>query len=197
MLERLAATDTAGVGVAMVREWMQAAGLEVWPAPGTDPAATYLVGRAGGESGAKTLLTGVCHDPRLNALRYQGRAGFVVAIEVAQQLRHQGARPPFDLAVLAVPDDVRPLEAGSLLDDAAPHIWTDINAAGADAVDAQRLEIIRALRTAGLLEPSAVTLVRQGVAGGAHGAAGAFDAAAAGQAACALKQSLRCVSTAA
>ena len=135
--------------------------------------------------------------PQINALRYQGRAGFVIAIEVARQLRHQGARAPFDLAVLAVPDDVCPVEAGDLFDDGAPHIWTDINAAGAGAVDAQRLKIIGALRTEGLLEPPAVTLVRQGVAGGAHRAAGAFDTAAAGQAACALKQSLRCVSTAA
>jgi beta-ureidopropionase / N-carbamoyl-L-amino-acid hydrolase len=194
MLERLAVTEPA---CAMVREWMQAAGLEVWPAPDTDPAASHLVGRADGESGAKTLLTGVYHDPQRNALRDQGRAAFITAIEVAQQLRHQGARAPFGLAVLAVADHARPAGSAIAFHDEAPPIWLELNAAAAaDAADAPAVEIVRALRTAGF-GPTAVTLVRQGAVVGGHGAAGAFDAVAAGQAARALEQSLRCVHTAA
>jgi beta-ureidopropionase / N-carbamoyl-L-amino-acid hydrolase len=199
MLERLAVTDAA---CAVVREWMQAAGLEVWPAPDAEPAASHLVGRAGGESSAKTLLTGVCHDPLLKAPRYQGRAGFIIAIEVAQQLRHKGARPLFDLAVLALPDDARPADSGSLFDGDAAQPWVALDAATAagapDAlgVDALGVEIIRALRTAGL-GPATVTLVRQGVPVGGRGAPSAFNADAAGRAARALEQSLGRVQTAA
>jgi beta-ureidopropionase / N-carbamoyl-L-amino-acid hydrolase len=201
MLERLAAADTASLMAGMVREWMQAAGLEVWPAPVVDvPAghlpAGHLVGRAAGASGAKTLLTGVYHDPQRNALRYQGRVGFIVAIEVAQQLRHQGARPPFNLAILAVPDDVRPVDAGSLLAGDAPHTWVEFDGAAAHAVDAPAADIVGALHMA-QLEPVAVTLVQQGVAVGAHRALNAFNLDRAGQAARALEQSLRRVQAAA
>ncbi len=201
MLERLAAADTSSLMADMVREWMQAAGLEVWPAPAVDaPAghlpAGHLVGRASGESGAKILLTGVDHDPQSNALRYQGRAGFITAIEVAQQLRHQGARPPFNLAILAVPDDVRPGDAASLLAGNAPHTWVEFDGAAAHAVDAPGVDIVGALRMA-RLEPAAVTLVRQGVLIGAHQPLNAFNLEWAGQAARALVQSLRRVQAAA
>ena len=201
MLERLAAADTGSLMAGMVREWMQAAALEVWPAPAVNaPAgqlpAGYLVGRAAGESGAKTLLTGVYRDPQLNALRYQGRAGFIVAIEVAQRLRHQGARPPFNLAILALPDDVRPIDAGSVLAGDAPHTWVEFDGAAAHALDAPGVDIVGALRMA-QLEPAAVTLVRQGVAIGAHQPLNAFNLDLAGQAAGALEQSLRRVQAAA
>ena len=182
----------------MVREWMQAAGLEVWPAPDTEPAASHLVGRADGECSAKALLTGVYHDPRRQLLRYQGRAGFIIAIEVAQQLRHKGVRPPFDLAVLALPEDACLDDTGSLFDSDASHIWVELDAAAAadaDALAAQGMDIVWALRTAGL-GPGAVTLVRQ-VAAGAGRALPAFNTAGAGQAARALEQSLRGMQTAA
>ena len=199
MLERLAAADTASVRAGMVREWMQGAGLEVWPAPAVDApaghlAAGHLVGRAGGESGAKTLLMGVYHDPQLNTLRYQGRAGFTIAIEVAQHLRHQGARPPFNLAILAVPDDVRPVNAASLLAVDAPHAWVAFDSAVAHAVDAPGVDVVGALRMA-QLQPAAVILVRQGVAIGAQ-PQHAFNADLAEQAARALEQSVRRVQAA-
>jgi beta-ureidopropionase / N-carbamoyl-L-amino-acid hydrolase len=195
MLERLARPATSAR--AMVREWMQAAGLEVWPAPDTEPAASHLVGRADGESSAKALLTGVYHDPRRQLLRYQGRAGFVIAIEVARQLRHKGVRPPFDLAVLAVPDDADLVDTGSPFDGDASHIWGELDAAAAaDALAAQGVDIVWALRTAGL-GPAAVTLVRRVEAAGGSTAPPAFDAAAAEQAARALEASLARVQTAA
>jgi N-carbamoyl-L-amino-acid hydrolase len=201
MLERLAAAASASVMADMVREWMQAAGLEVWPAPAVDAPAAHLpagplVGRAGGESGAKTLLTGVYHDPQLNALRYQGRAGFIIAIEVAQQLRHQGAHPPFNLAIFAVPDDAHPADAGSLFAADVPHAWVELHGTAAFTVDAPGVDIAGALRMA-QLEPAAVTLVRQGVAIGAHQPPNAFNADWAGHAARTLEQSLRGVRAAA
>jgi beta-ureidopropionase / N-carbamoyl-L-amino-acid hydrolase len=201
MLERLAAATSGGVVAGMVREWMQCAGLEVWPAPTVDAPAGHLpafplVGRASGESGAKTLLTGVYHDPQLNALRYQGRAGFIIAIEVAQQLRHQGVRPSFNLAILAVTDDVHPVGAGSLLATTAPHTWVALDGAAAHAPDAPDVDIVGALRMA-QLEPAAVTLVRQGLANGVPQPLNAFNADLAGQAARALEQSLRRVQAAA
>jgi allantoate deiminase/N-carbamoyl-L-amino-acid hydrolase len=190
MLERLLRSSTAS---GMVREWMQAAGLEVWPAPGSDSSESDLVGRArGGESTAKTLLAGVCRDEQMSALRYQGRAAFIIAIEVAQQLQHQGARPAFALAVLARPDDAGRGDTGGLPDGHAPQIWVELGPAA--AADAEGSEILRTLRMAQL--GTAVTLVRQGCAFGGQGAA-TFDAAAAGRAALALEQSLRRVQTAA
>ncbi|HEX2791521.1 MAG TPA: 2-oxo-4-hydroxy-4-carboxy-5-ureidoimidazoline decarboxylase [Steroidobacteraceae bacterium] len=191
MLERLLRSSTAS---GMVREWMQAAGLEVWPAPGSAAIGSHLLlGLArGGEPTAKTLLAGVCRDALMNALRYQGRAAFIIAIEVAQQLRHQGARPAFALAVLARPDAAGPGNTGGLPDGHAPQIWVELGPA--DAADAQGTEMLRTLRMAQL--GAAVTLVRQGCASGGQGAA-ALDAAAAGRAALALEQSLRGVQTAA
>jgi beta-ureidopropionase / N-carbamoyl-L-amino-acid hydrolase len=196
MLERLADADTAGVVAGMVREWMQAAGLEVWPAPDVDaPAgrlpAGHLVGRASGESGTKILLTGVDHDPQLDALRYQGRVGFITAIEVALQLRHRGARPPFNLAILALPDDARPGDAGSPPAHDAAQAWVEFDGVAARAVDAPGVDIAAVLRMA-QLEPGAVTLVRQGVAIGAQQPLNAFNADLAGRAARALERSLRC-----
>jgi hypothetical protein len=89
---------------------------------------------------------------RLNALRYQGAADFITAIEVAQQLRHRGARAPFDLAVLARPDDARLGNTASSFDGDAPHVWVECGAAdvagATDAVDAQGTEIAQALRMA-------------------------------------------------
>jgi OHCU decarboxylase len=201
MLEQLArpaastgATTEADAGT--VREWMQAAGLEVWPAPDSAPLARHLVGCTRGESSAKTLLTGVYHDALLKSARYRGCAAGMVAIEVAQQLRHRGVRPPFDLAVLSFTDDAAVDGSGGLVDSDAPHVWVELGAADvAGGADARAAEITRALRTAGLGQ--AVTLVRQAAAAGVHGAAGALTAAAAGQAAHALEQALRCVQTAA
>lgn len=198
MLERLMHSCTppaaqTSAAVALVREWMQAAGLEVWPAPGSDQAGSQLLGYAAGQSSAKTLLTGVYRDTRLNALRYQGAADFITAIEVAQQLRHRGARAPFDLAVLARPDDARLGNTASSFDGDAPHVWVECGAAdvagATDAVDAQGTEIAQALRMAAQEAP-AVTLVRQGIAAADHGALGAFNAAAAARAARSLEESL-------
>jgi len=195
MLERLArlagsSAAAPGASTILVREWMQSAGLTVCEAIGG-----YLIGRAGScESGAATLLAGVCRDPLGPALRYQGRAAFIIAIEVAQQLRQKGEPPALGLAVLARPDDGRLGDTGSGPDSQVQPLWIELNAA--DGADAEGYEILRALRVAQSGQ-QAVTLVRQGIAGTADADASAFNAMAAEQAARALEQSLRRVQTAA
>jgi OHCU decarboxylase len=195
MLERLArlsgsAAAATGTVTAVVGEWMQAAGLEVSEATGG-----YLIGRTGGgDAAAATLLAGACRDPLIHALRYQGRAAFIIAIEVAQQLRHKGERPALGLAVLARPADGRLGDTGSLLDSHQQQLWIELSAA--DGADAEGSEILRALRVAQSGQ-QAVTLVRQGIAGSAKDDASAFNAAAAEQAARALEESLRRIQTAA
>jgi OHCU decarboxylase len=194
MLERLArltgsSAAATGAVTAVVREWMQAAGLEVCEATGG-----YLIGRTGGgEAAAATLLAGVCWDPLVHALRYQGRAAFIIAIEVAQQLRQRAERPALGLAVLARPDDGGLGDAGCLLDPHAPQVWVGLSSA--DGADAEGSEILRAVRAAQSGQ-KAVTLVRQAIAVTADDAS-AFNATAAELAARALEESLRRVQTAA
>ena len=201
MLEHLArpaspAAAATEAAPGMVREWMQAAGLEVWPAPDSDPAARHLIGCARGESSAKTLLAGVYHDAQLKAARYQGRAAGIIAIELVQQLRQQGVRPPFDLAVLVFADDAAVAGSGSLFDCDAAQVWVELAAADtAGGADAHTVEITRALRTAGLEQ--AVPLLRQAAPARGLGAPSALTAAAAGQAVSALERALWCVETAA
>jgi beta-ureidopropionase / N-carbamoyl-L-amino-acid hydrolase len=176
----------------LVREWMQAAGFEVFMVTGG-----YLIGRtAGGESSTKTLLAGVCRDPLVNAARYEGRAAFVVAIEVAQQLRQKGADLSFALAVMARPDDARVGDAGGLLDGQASPAWVELTDVDAPDADAEGLEIFRALRAVDLGE-TVITLARQANAAAGQRAVAAFTAGAAEQAAMALEASLWRVQTAA
>jgi len=205
MLERLAhASEPAGTagggGTAdgarsateLVREWMQAAGLEVWVATGG-----YLIGRAaGGEHSARTLLAGVCRDPLVNAARYEGRAAFIVAIEVAQQLRQKGADLRFALAVMARPDDGRVGDAASLLDGQASPAWVELTDVDAADADAEGVEIFRALRAVDLGE-RVVTLAHQDNAASGQRAVASFTAGAAEQAARALEASLWHVQSAA
>ena len=195
MIERLArlsgsAAAAPGASTVVVREWMQSAGLKVCEATGG-----YLIGRTGGaEPVAAMLLAGVCWDPLVHALRYQGRAAFIIAIEAAQQLRQKGERPALGLVVLARPDDGGVGDAGCLLDPHAPQLWIELSPA--DAADADGSKILPALRVAQAGQ-GAVTLVRQGIAVSTNGAAAAFNAAAAEHAARALEESLRRVHTAA
>jgi N-carbamoyl-L-amino-acid hydrolase len=205
MLERLARSSEAaaapsGEGAAdglrsatdLVREWMQAAGLEVSLATGG-----YLIGQAaGGDSGARTLLAGVCRDPLINAARYEGRAAFVVAIEVAQQLRHKGAPLKFDLAVMARPEDARTGDAGGLLDGHVLPAWVELTDVDTLDADAEGREIFRALRAAELGD-RVVALARRASAAPGQRSVAPYTAAAAEQAARALEASLWRIQTAA
>jgi N-carbamoyl-L-amino-acid hydrolase len=205
MLERLARASEAAAAPGgeravaglrgatdLVREWMQAAGLEVTLATGG-----YLIGQAAaGEASARTLLAGVCRDPRVNAARYEGRAAFIVAIEVAQQLRHKGAPLKFDLAVMARPEDARAGDAASLLDAHALPAWVELTDVDTVDADAEGREIFRALRAAELGD-TLVVLARRASAAPGQRSGALFTATAAEQAARALEASVWRIETAA
>lgn len=196
MLERLARScEPAGAATGaadLVREWMQAAGLEVTVATGG-----YLIGQTpGGDATAMTLLAGVCRDPLVNAARYEGRAAFIVAIEVAQQLRHKGAQLRSGLAVMARPDDARVGDAGSLLQSHALPAWVELGDVDDAEADAEGREIFRALRAVELGH-TVVALARRASPASGPRAVAALTASAAEQAARALEESLRRVQTAA
>jgi allantoate deiminase/N-carbamoyl-L-amino-acid hydrolase len=205
MLERLAgATEAAGAyngspgadtsitANGLVREWMQAAGLEVEAAP-----SGYLIGQAPGPPATgRTLLIGVCRDPWVNAARYEGRAGFIVGIEVAQQLRYKGALQGVPLAVMARPGDARVGELPSLLAGEAPAAWASLADVDDAEADAEGREIFRALRAVQLAEV-AVALARRANPRSGQRVAAAFTAGAAEQAARALEESVWRAQTAA
>jgi hypothetical protein len=205
MLERLARADqqpTATTANAMIREWMQAAGLEL-----CTPAGGCLVGRVdGGEPYAKTLLAGACLDTRHGTLHYQGRASFLIGIEAAQQLRHHGDRPACGLVVLARPEDKR--DSGGLASADGPGSWVELDAVdvarAAAADDAETREIMQALRLAGLHDAGegAATLVHRAGSEASEraedqGAGGEITAAAAERAVRALQAILGRVAAAA
>jgi OHCU decarboxylase len=169
MLERLAGCSgpgtASGAATALVREWMLAAGLALWPADGAALTGSYLIGRAGGtESASQTLLAGACCNARGHIVRYPGSAAFVVAIEAAQQLRFAGARTARGLAVLARPDPVDVDSRRSALAGAARQDWieldTVVSKAAADVADPDTMDILAALHGAELA-PSALLLVRE------------------------------------
>jgi allantoate deiminase/N-carbamoyl-L-amino-acid hydrolase len=189
MLERLArsceSADATTGAADQVREWMLAAGLEVTEATGG-----YLIGQApGGDTAAKLPLAGVCRDPWVNAARYEGRAAFIVAIEVAQQLRRKGGNLRSGLAVMARPDDGRIGDAASVLESDAPPAWVELGDVDAAEADAEGREIFRALRALDLGQ-AVMALARRANAPGAQRAVAAFTVGAAEQAARALEASL-------
>jgi hypothetical protein len=145
----------------MVREWMQAAGLEVSATVGRHTG-QYLVGRLDGATpDAVTVLAGACCDPGGRALHYQGRTPFVIAIAAAQQLRHAGKRPACGLAVLARPEDPRVGNPGAVPEDDALRDWIELRAPDeSDALDGETGEILQALRAAELMQVAAL-LVRR------------------------------------
>jgi len=199
MLERLAGCgQRAGAATALVREWMLAAGLAVWPAAGVVSGGGYLIGRVvGGGSALQTLLAGACCDARSNTMRYLGRAAFVIAIEAAQQLRLAGARTALGLVVLARPADARAGGGGAAGD--ARQEWIEYGAIAtdaADAADAETMEIRAALRGAELPD-SAAMLVRAADATLGQRSPGQLTADAAGQAVQALEAMLERAQTAA
>jgi OHCU decarboxylase len=192
---------------AMVREWMQAAGLEVCSTPAGDLKGGYLVGRIdGGEQPAKALLAGASLDSRSDTLHHQGRAAFVIAIEAAQQLRYHAVRPARSLVVLARPEDTRAGNRGGprgLFDDDAPGCWVELAAAdlarAAASTDGDTVAIVQALRAADLASgaDAAASLVRRDAVAVGQGAGGAITAATAERAVRALQAILGRVATAA
>jgi OHCU decarboxylase len=100
MLERL---EKSADREALVREWMNAADLELSE---DDTAYGSLIGlRRGDADATETLMLGVHVDPTTRALAYDGRLGFLLGIAIMQQLRQKDVWLEFDLAVLARPTD--------------------------------------------------------------------------------------------
>lgn len=85
----------------LVSAWMQEAGLKV----GIDATGTVVGRLEGSARSAKTLLLGSHIDSVVNAGRFDGCLGVVVAIEAAAELRRLGRKLPYALEVLAFGDE--------------------------------------------------------------------------------------------
>ncbi len=129
MLTRLYLTPAHQASIALVRGWMQQAGLVTR----VDPAAT-LVGRLEGtDRAAPVLLIGSHLDTVRDAGRYDGAFGILAGLAALERLHRRNVRLPFAVELLAFGDEegVRfPLTltgsracAGSL--DGAAHLAAD------------------------------------------------------------------------
>jgi allantoate deiminase len=100
-LTRRFATDALRDASAVVAEWMRAAGMIV-----RQDAIGNLIGRYDADqSGAKTLLLGSHLDSVIDAGRYDGPLGVLVALACVQQLYDQGRRLPFAIEVIGFADE--------------------------------------------------------------------------------------------
>jgi OHCU decarboxylase len=106
-----AVATTANAG-ALLREWMLAANLEVYPG-----AAGNLAGVQQNDPNVPCLLVGLYSDSTTEVLRRDGGLGSLLGIAVAQQIRQKRLPTHFGLLVLASPADER---RGSIFLDAHP-----------------------------------------------------------------------------
>jgi N-carbamoyl-L-amino-acid hydrolase len=153
----------------LLREWMLAAGLEVHAGRGEELVGIQrsAQGAQPSEQGAQHLLIGVYYDAMAQALRVDGRLGFLIGIAVAQQLRQKGIGLPFDLAILAHP-------AGEWVGNIFSHADPDA-IRGCAALTAADIDSLPALRAAGIAD-RCLAIVRQGPAGIAYRADAPLEA---------------------
>jgi allantoate deiminase/N-carbamoyl-L-amino-acid hydrolase len=86
-----------GNAASLAWEWMRAAGMNVF-----QPARDVVVGvRPGTDPEVHGVLLGIDYDPKAKMLAYRSQLGWVSGIAVAQQLKEQGVRLIYDLAVAA------------------------------------------------------------------------------------------------
>ena len=102
----------AAPAAALLREWMLAANLEVYPG-----AAGNLAGVQQNDPSVPCLLVGLYSDSTTEVLRRDGGLGSLLGIAVAQQIRQKRLPTQFGLLVLASPADER---RGSIFLDAHP-----------------------------------------------------------------------------
>ncbi len=102
MSDRLTANAVAAGAAALLREWMLAANLDVFPG-----AAGNLAGVQRNDPNAPYLLIGLYSDSTTEGLRRDGGLGSLLGIAVAQQIRQQQLQTHFGLLVLASPSDER------------------------------------------------------------------------------------------
>jgi OHCU decarboxylase len=110
MSDRLISSATTAA--ALLREWMLAANLEVFPGTGGN-----LAGVQQNDPAAPCLLIGLYSDSTTEVLRRDGGLGSLLGIAVAQQIRQKRLPTHFGLLVLASPADER---RGSIFLDAHP-----------------------------------------------------------------------------
>jgi OHCU decarboxylase len=167
MAERLAAAKDSDAGddrrASLLREWMLAANLEVYPGPDGDMLGVHAAPQAG-----QHLLVGAYSEPSTKVLRRDGSLGSLLGIATAQQLRQQKMPTRFGLLVLASPADPRPGSIFLGTDLPPPRDWTTLNVAD--------IESLVPLRAAGITD-QCLAIVHEGAAPHAGNAA-AIDRAA-------------------
>jgi OHCU decarboxylase len=93
---------TTSTAAALLREWMLAANLDVFPG-----AAGNLAGVQRNDPNAPYLLVGLYSDSTTEGLRRDAGLGSLLGIAVAQQIRQKQLQTRFGLLVLASPSDER------------------------------------------------------------------------------------------
>lgn len=98
---RLYLTDEHRASMALVAQWMRAAGMEVH----TDQAAN-VIGRYPSANGqGRYLLLGSHIDSVIDAGKYDGPLGVIAAIDCVATLHRDGRRLPFGIEILAFGDE--------------------------------------------------------------------------------------------
>ena len=145
MHERLpgAAAASAPAATSLVREWMLAAGLDVW----LDAGGRAIGCLHSGGPGAQRLILGLHSDPRGNEVRSDGPSEFLIGIAVAQQLRQRRTHASLDLVVVAHPTDASRALAALRAAGLDEHCWVMVRqgsagvaASGVPARDAAVLD---------------------------------------------------------
>jgi OHCU decarboxylase len=139
--------------MSLSREWMLAAGLEVYvdtgDVIGASNAPLGMVGVQPGDPTAQRLLLGAYSDPTSGDAHHDGVLGTLLGIAVAQQIRQKRLPTRFNLVLLASPAQER---QGSILIHRDPDILYGNPAAIWDCMPLSPTDIdsLRPLRTAGI-----------------------------------------------
>ena len=157
-----AAVATTATAAGLLREWMLAADLEVYPG-----AAGNLAGVQQNDPNVPCLLVGLYSDSTTEVLRRDAGLGSLLGIAVAQQIRQKRLPTHFGLLVLASPTDER---HGSIFLDAHPGAIRNAPVLTVTETDPSSSP----LRAAGVSR--CVVLVHQGPAGDSATADGTLDA---------------------
>ena len=162
LVSSVTALNAAATAAALLREWMLAANLEVYPG-----AAGNLAGVQQNDPNVPCLLVGLYSDSTTEVLRRDGGLGSLLGIAVAQQIRQKRFPTHFGLLVLASPTDER---HGSIFLDAHPGAIRNAPVLTVTERDPSSSP----LRAAGVSR--CVVLVHQGPAGDSATADGTLDA---------------------
>ncbi len=154
MRERLAQNTDAGS--AQLREWMQAAALDVT----VDGRGVMLGRRRSGGAIAGTLLIGVYYDAHLRALRYGARDELLMGIALAQHLQEENVRLPRDLCLI-VPGTGENRSDPHSADLESPTGCVTLARVADETGDDEGHRCLSSLRAAGLVD-GCLAIVRRG-----------------------------------